>query len=217
MGGRSFAVASIDYGQPLLYSARRGVGGSTVPGAYPSEPLCKLKTSREVIKTLQERGIRGFRRTTVRSSSPGVHEAAADGGHRRRDLAVRGPRRAPRRSRRRHVPLDRGHTALPFGHRGRSPARPRRAFRARLGERLGRARRRSPALPARASFGDARSCASSGRSAAPTRTGSSTPSSAAPRSARWRGSTTRSTTSAAAGPSGARRRRCSCRPTPSGD
>ncbi len=46
------------------------------------------------------------------------------------------------------LPLDRRHSALPFGHRRRSPARPRGAFRARLVQRLGGEGRRAPAAPA---------------------------------------------------------------------
>ena len=47
------------------------------------------------------------------------------------------------------LPLDRGHTALPFGHRGRSPACARRSVRPGLGERLGGEGRRTPPPPAR--------------------------------------------------------------------
>ena len=47
------------------------------------------------------------------------------------------------------IPLDRRHTALPFGHGRRSPARARPAVRSRLGERLGGEGRGIPPAPAR--------------------------------------------------------------------
>ena len=58
------------------------------------------------------------------------------------------------------LPLDRRHSPLPFVHGRRSPARARRAVRARLGQRLGGEGQRTPPPPARRCPPGCRSCAS---------------------------------------------------------
>ena len=164
----------IDGYRRLLYCLRLTFGVSAVAGEYPQQPLWKLKNSQRRIPRLAKRRF--------------AQAAAAARRHRRRDLAVRRRPRLPGGL----VPLDRGHSPLSFVHRRRSPARPRRAFRARLVQRLGGEGQRASPPPARAARRACRSCASSARSAAATPTGSSTRSTPTPASARWRGSTTRS-------------------------
>ena len=133
-------------------------------------------------------------------------EAAADGRHRRRHLAVR----------RRPSPTGRGRAAPREGPSIRSRAyptsfRPRppltcsssRAVRARLGQRLGGAGRRTPPPPARhcpRGLPFLRFERESAAAARPARTGSSTRSTPTPAGGRWPGSTTRSTTPATSGP-----------------
>ena len=105
-----------------------------------------------------------------------------------------------------------GLVAFALGHRRGTARRSERALRARLGKRLGRARRRAPAPPA----GPAERPASPALRAV--RRALACPLEARgdrsePAAARSRGSTIRSTRRANPGRRSAARRRCSCRPT----
>ena len=112
------------------------------------------------------------------------------------------------------VPLDRGHSALPFVHRRRSPARPDRAFRAGLVQRLGGEGRRAPSTPARAAFGYPLPALRSHRRA-PMPTGSSPRSIATRRAPAGTGRRRAQRRLSRVGRALARRRRCwTCRPSP---
>ena len=205
-------MACIDSRGQLLYSACGGRRRIDRRGhEYPSGPLCNLKTSREDRKP-RIVGDPDLSRVHERRGAAPAPLLMVDIDGVISLFAGRRGSPEPSAAHAAVVPLDRRHTALPFGHRGRSPARAERAFRARLGQRLGgAANEHLPhllGLPAGTALPALRARASG----APTRTGSWTRSNATPARGRWRGSTTRSTPRATPGRSGGTPPRCSCRP-----
>src|SRR5271154_3055410 len=107
----------------LLYLQR------SISGTLPGQPVGRLKTAS------RDRADEHYRK------------AAAAGRHRRSHLPVRLADECPdglwtpvqqtwTRESRRGLALDRRHTALPFGHGGRTPARTGRGLRPGVGQRL---------------------------------------------------------------------------------